>query len=288
MPYLSKPVLSFLGLTYGISWAIFFAGKAAGLLDSAAGFGGVAFAFMWGPFVAAFICAFMFDRERITDALAVNPKFNRWLLAAWLIPIGIAVASVIISALAPGVGLTDWLSGTIALMPEGQNPNPMNFSVGVFTAIMALNVIIFGPLINGVLLISEELGWRGYLWDKIIDDGFWKASLFTGIIWGLWHAPLIAAGHNYPELSPVLAIILMTVFTTVMCPIIGYVRVKSKSVWGASLFHGTVNAVAGATLISLSPAVMPWKGIIGLGGFIALALSALWVLYAIKKDAALA
>lgn len=284
MPYLTKPVLSFLGLTYAISWAIFIIGKAAGILDSAAGFGGVAFAFMWGPFIAALICAYIFDRERLTDALAVNPKFNRWLLAAWLIPILIAVASVLISALAPGVGLTDWLSGTLAIMPEGQNPNPLNFSVPVFTAVMALNVIMFGPLINGLLLISEELGWRGYLWDKIIDNGFWKASLFTGIVWGLWHAPLIAAGHNYPELSPALAIIVMTVFTTAMCPIIGYVRLKSKSVWGASLFHGTINAVAGATLISLSPAVMPWKGIIGIGGFIALSLSALWVLFALRAQ----
>jgi len=284
MPYLSKPVLSFLGLAYIISWAIFFASKAAGALETPAGFGGTAFAFMWGPFVAALICAFIFDRERFTDALAVNPRFNRWLLAAWLIPILIAVASVLISVLAPGVGLTDWLSGTLAIMPEGQNPNPLNFSVGVFTSVMALNVIIFGPLINGLLLISEELGWRGYLWDKIIDNGFWKASLFTGMVWGLWHAPLIAAGHNYPELSPALAIAVMTVFTTVMCPIIGYVRLKSKSVWGASLFHGTINAVAGATLISLSPAEMPWKGIIGIGGFIALALSALWVFFMLRRE----
>jgi hypothetical protein len=38
--------------------------------------------------------------------------------------------------------------------------------------------------------------------------GKWKAYLIVGVIWGLWHAPLIAIGFNYPGM-PVLGILMM-------------------------------------------------------------------------------
>ena len=56
--------------------------------------------------------------------------------------------------------------------------------------------------INMLAALGEELGWRGYLHEKLISRGFWKCSLITGIIWGLWHAPLILQGHHYPAFFP--------------------------------------------------------------------------------------
>ena len=29
--------------------------------------------------------------------------------------------------------------------------------------------------------------------------GFLKTSVLTGFIWGVWHAPIILQGHNYPQ-----------------------------------------------------------------------------------------
>lgn len=48
--------------------------------------------------------------------------------------------------------------------------------------------------------LGEELFWRGYLWERLRERGFWPASLEIGLYWGLWHAPLILLfGHNSPE-----------------------------------------------------------------------------------------
>lgn len=278
----TRPIITFCVAAFAISWSIFAVGYFAGAFESQIGFGGVAFAFMWGPFLSAILCALIFDKGRITDSLAIKPKFNRWLIWSWLIPIVIAILSVAVTLLAPGISLSPWLEGLEAMMP-GQDVNPLKFTNTQFTAIMILNAVIFGALINSFLLINEELGWRGYLWGKIIGQGFWKASLFTGVIWGFWHAPLIAMGHNYPGM-PVAGIFLMVVFTTLLCPVIGYVRLKNGSVWGACVFHGTINAVATLTLISLSDASMPWAGIIGLGGMIILGLANIAVFFALKGN----
>ena len=47
-----------------------------------------------------------------------------------------------------------------------------------------------------------------------------KATLFSGIIWGLWHAPVICMGHNYGKsypFFPYVGIIIMTI----MCITLG-------------------------------------------------------------------
>jgi membrane protease YdiL (CAAX protease family) len=150
--------------------------------------------------------------------------------------------------------------------------------------IIIISAVSLGAGINAVLLISEELGWRGFLWSQVIEYGFWKAALFTGIVWGFWHAPLIAMGHNYPG-YPVMGIFAMVAFTTLMSPIIGYVRLKNGSVWAASLFHGTINAVASLTIYSLSTPNLLWRGIMGFGGMLALLVGCVWVYFALKKNA---
>ena len=54
------------------------------------------------------------------------------------------------------------------------------------------------PLMGLVQCLGEEAGWRGYLLPKLLEFMKpWKAVLLTGVIWGLWHAPVIACGFNY-------------------------------------------------------------------------------------------
>jgi hypothetical protein len=43
---------------------------------------------------------------------------------------------------------------------------------------------------------------------------------YGGLIWGPWHAPLIAAGLNYPEVNPLAAIGIFTIATIAMSPVI--------------------------------------------------------------------
>lgn len=108
--------------------------------------------------------------------------------------------------------------------------------------------IIIAPIINILPTLGEELGWRGYLQFHIGEElGNVKAILLTGLIWGIWHAPMIAMGHNYGtgyKGYPVLGILMMILFCMVIAVIEGYVTLKSDSAVPAAVCHSAVNALA--------------------------------------------
>jgi hypothetical protein len=56
-------------------------------------------------------------------------------------------------------------------------------SIWVFPYFLLYAIIVGGGL--------EELGWRGYIMDKMEDRwGPWLGNLVLGVIWALWHLPL--------------------------------------------------------------------------------------------------
>jgi membrane protease YdiL (CAAX protease family) len=134
---------------------------------------------------------------------------------------------------------------------------------------LTLQVIIVGSTINALVALGEEVGWRGYLVNNLIHKGFFKASIFIGFIWGIWHTPLILMGLNYPE-SKFFGIFMMVLFTILLSPIMIYITIKSKSIINASIFHGVMNSIGGLHLILLKGGTDLTKGIIGFPGLIIL------------------
>lgn len=106
--------------------------------------------------------------------------------------------------------------------------------------------------------------------------GFWPASLEIGFWWGLWHAPLILAGHNYPR-EPLLGVPMMILFTLALTPGLLWVREKAGSVLAAALFHGTLNAIAGLSLLLVERTHDLLIGVVGLPGLFLLSLFNLWL-----------
>jgi hypothetical protein len=78
--------------------------------------------------------------------------------------------------------------------------------------------------------LGEEWGWRGYLLPNLLPLGQWPALLISGAIWGMWHAPLIVLGANYPG-HPVLGILLMTINCMIVGTILGWTRLATGSIW---------------------------------------------------------
>ena len=104
--------------------------------------------------------------------------------------------------------------------------------------------IIVNPIMGMIQCFGEELGWRGYLLPKIGEKlSPLSASVFTGVIWGLWHAPIIAMGYNYGTNNPIAGIFAMTVFCTVLGIISGFLTYKVRSIWPAVLFHASINGM---------------------------------------------
>jgi membrane protease YdiL (CAAX protease family) len=132
--------------------------------------------------------------------------------------------------------------------------------------------LIAGPTINALFAFGEEIGWRGFLHRELGYLGFWKLSLTTGLVWGIWHAPLVLGGLNYPQ-HPVEGIGMMIVFTTLLSPLLCYIRIKTQSVIGPAIMHGTVNAVSGISVAFATGSTDLIVGFTGLSGFIVLCIA---------------
>ena len=108
--------------------------------------------------------------------------------------------------------------------------------------------------------------------------------LVTGVIWGLWHAPLTIIGHNYGVGYPgwpFAGIAAMCVFCTALGIFLTYVTVRTGSCLAAAVGHGANNAcVSAGIMFSLTggnPFVGPLcTGIVGGLPLLAVAAIMLW------------
>ena len=114
--------------------------------------------------------------------------------------------------------------------------------------ISLLEGLVAGLTINAIFGFGEELGWRGLLFKELSYMSFWKSSAIIGFIWGVWHAPLILQGHNYPQ-HPLAGVFMMILWCILLSPIFNYIRLRSKSVIAAAIMHGTLNGTAGLALL---------------------------------------
>jgi uncharacterized protein len=133
-----------------------------------------------------------------------------------------------------------------------------------------------GVAINMIFTFGEEFGWRGYLLPRLAPLGGTWAVVLTGIIWGLWHAPLIVlSGYNFPG-HPWLGIGGMVLFTVALGVVFAWLRFRSGSVWPSTLAHAVLNAQYGIALLVLAPAgdslLRPAVGVIGVAPIAVLAL----------------
>lgn len=238
----------------------------------------IAVVYMWAPSLAN-IFTRIFTREGWTNA-GLRPHFKRswkYWIAAWLLPPLCVVLGAFVFFLVMPQYYDSSLSTLKSMLPnQGQGfPIPLTLIIVVQ---MAQGVLI-SPIINSLFTFGEEFGWRAYLLQKLLPLGPRKAVLILGVIWGIWHAPVIAMGHNYGfdyPLYPWLGIIMMVWFTTVLGILLAWVTLKSNSVWPAVIGHAVINGTAGFAVLlakgSPSTLVGPLPtGILGGIGFLALA-----------------
>lgn len=137
----------------------------------------------------------------------------------------------------------------------------------IWPALFAVSVLIV-PFINGVFAFGEELGWRGYLLPKLLPLGKFWAYALLGIIWGLWHLPLVLVGFMYPE-APLAGVLMFTTLTTVFGIYINELTLRYRSSILAGWAHGVFNTQRLGVWALLFPNVNPWlggfSGILGIG-----------------------
>lgn len=153
--------------------------------------------------------------------------------------------------------------------------------IGLLMALQAGQALVLAPAMNFVTCFGEEWGWRGYLLPKISERlPTIPTLLITGVIWGLWHAPLTIVGHNYgigyPGF-PFTGISMMCLFCIALGIFMSYVTLKTKSCIPAILAHGAVNGIAALGIYFTTDGGNPFvgpapTGIIGMMPFIIVAV----------------
>jgi membrane protease YdiL (CAAX protease family) len=132
--------------------------------------------------------------------------------------------------------------GVLTQLTGGQATGLEQFPEWVLILLAGLQAVLLAPIVALLIAFGEEYGWRGYLQGELIKLGRIRGVLLVGLIWGLWHAPVILMGHNYPG-QPVLGVVLMTLYTIALAFLFGFAVLKSGSVWLAAFLHGLNNQV---------------------------------------------
>jgi membrane protease YdiL (CAAX protease family) len=268
----------YVALACAISWAIWLGLGALGVpLVIRAALG------MFGPAIAASLVRGPLRREGFADAglrlVAPDRPGGGWMyLAAYLLPPLLIAAGIGLSLL---IGYQHWMDPVAALErivasppvpPGAPHPPPLPLQARHQLALITLLsqlVLAFtlGIAFNMIFTFGEELGWRGYLLVRLAPLGGGWAALLSGLIWGLWHAPIIVtASINYPG-HPWLGALSMVLVTTAFGFVLAWLRFRSGSIWPSTLAHAAANAQVGFTLLVLAPAggslLRPAYGLIG-------------------------
>ena len=133
--------------------------------------------------------------------------------------------------------------------------------------LILLNLTV-NPLVGCVIVLGEELGWRGYLLTRLIDAGAPRPLLASALIWGTWHLPLIVAGvydaagtHRLWRVVP-----LFLVTTGALGYVLAWGRLRTGSIWPGAVGHSVANFLGQGVSITSTPgeAARLWVGEAGL------------------------
>lgn len=285
-----RRILIFLAFSFGISCATGLVIYLTGGLENSPtyNFAGIeislalillASAYMFGPAIASMITRLITKEGK--QNLFLKPQFDekRWIyyLASWFLPgILTILGAVLFFGLFPQYFDSDLSNLNEMLRESGQE---ISINPWILTVIQTLQALLISPLLNAIPTFGEEFGWRGYLQPKLMPLGGRKAVLVTGVIWGVWHWPVILMGYNYGKDyfgAPFLGPLAMVWFTLSLSVIFGWLTIKAESVWPAVIAHGALNGIAslGIIFIQGSPDPLLGPAPIGLIGGLGLMLTA--------------
>ncbi len=235
--------------------------------------------YMFIPLISSVILQKFIYKEELKK-IGFNFKWTWWYLFPVIIPIIWNLLSFFIALLFPDISFSPDMSGMmgryeknftadqIKLMKEQiDKVPPVIFFIGTL-----LQIIIFGTTFNAIFAFGEESGWRGFLLSNLKSKGFYYSSLITGLIWGIWHFPVIIQGHNYPE-HRTIGVFMMILWTILLSPFFTFIVYKTKTVLSASIMHGVLNASYGLSIMYLKGGNDLTAGLTGISGIVALIIS---------------
>jgi membrane protease YdiL (CAAX protease family) len=180
-------------------------------------------ALMWSPAVASVIARLVL-REGFSD---VSFRFGGLRTLPWYaLGLGVPLA---VGILAYGGA---WLTGLV-----GFQGGAGAFVVGLVSAATWITIY------SCIFTTGEEIGWRGYMLTRLIDAGVPRPVLVSGLIWALWHLPLILSGIYAAGPYPALSAVLFVVSITSTSFVYARMRLETGSIWPVIFAHSAWNSI---------------------------------------------
>lgn len=225
-----RPILTFVILAYGITWA----GTIPLVLISSFVTGGefspillIFLPLVYGPTIAAIIMTRLLEGKGAVKNLL--KKYLIWRVGArwYLLVVGLPLVAAIVAV------------GIVAFLSPGELGQLDVPAVLGSLLVAPLGAVLFGPL-------PEELGWRGYALPRLLQShNPLVSSLIVGTIWTFWHTPMFFfTGATFPSVFALTPGILLVYWGGTMASSILYTVVllhTRGSVLMAVLLHTFAN-----------------------------------------------
>jgi uncharacterized protein len=271
----TKGILAYLLITFGGAWAVWILLWLVGVSPTRTSlqFQLLNLPAECAPAIAAVIVRLWVTRERFTDAglkLHVREKWPYYLFA-WIMPLFVIGMIVALAAIL-GVGYADFsFQRALGLLSPGLTLSP-SIVAGVLLSPLLL------AFVQTPILWGEEFGWRGYLQLRLLSQRPLLAAVTTGLIWGIWHYPATLLGYEQYS-NILLGLLTFPILTILLSIIFGWLRLRTGSIWSASLAHATFNSIGGAFtgLLFLGGADFALVGSNGILAWIPLGAVCVWI-----------
>jgi len=231
---LSRQILLFLVLVFAFSSAPYALMIHTGHIAS--GNGMVVRLVMWCPTLAALVSCAVFRIPLATLGWRWRPA--RYEALAYVLPLLYALP-VYLACWATVKG--SFAFGSFAAQMANSygmpgNPHLITLCLGIP---LLVTIGMAGSLSAA---LGEEIGWRGYLLPRLVGRfGFTVGCLISGVVWALWHYPgLLWADYNAGT-DPRYALACFTVMVIAMAFPMGWLRLKSGSLWPCAVLHASHN-----------------------------------------------
>lgn len=161
-------------------------------------------------------------------------KYQLW---SWFVPLlyaSIAYAIVWIAGFG-GFGNPQFLDTLVKQMHLGGS-RWVSIAIGI-----ALTGT-FGLVVSLSHALGEEIGWRGFLVPELSrTTSFTTTALISGIVWSLWHYPVLIWGDYNAGTPTWYGLTCFTVMVISLSFIFAWMRLKSGSLWTGAILHASHN-----------------------------------------------
>jgi membrane protease YdiL (CAAX protease family) len=208
--------LLFLAITFTLTAPLHLLMIKAGGIEASGAL--LVFALMWCPGVAAVATRLVLYRS--LRGLGWGWGRPRYPALAYVLPL---VAGLVAYSFA-------WATGLGALRVDGLPKR----------AVVVSTLVV---LVDCIFAMGEELGWRGLLVPALARlTSYTKTSVLSGVVWAVWHWPLILLADYNNGQSVWYSLACFTLLLVASSFAYAWLRLRSGSLWTAVILHGSWNA----------------------------------------------